>query len=203
MINQNSKLSVGIALLFEIILIGAAFMSITSRQWKNLSLTLLAMVCLLLPFIITRIANMKHITLPPSFQFITVIFVILAQYLGEIKKFYQTYWWWDLLLHAIAGSFVVIITLYIIKGIIRKEQETTDQRFTLFTSLAAFSCSIALGTLWEMFEFTGDYLFKANMVKGGLEDTSTDLLIKIVAAFITSMIYYYHSLKGIRRLPYD
>ena len=161
MINQNSKLSVGIAVLFEMILIGAAFMSITSRLWKNLTLTLLAMVCLLLPFIITRIANMKHISLPPSFQLITVNFVILAQYLGEIKKFYQIYWWWDLLLHAIAGSFVVIITLYIIKGIIRKEQETTDQRFTFFTSLAAFSCSIALGTLWEMFEFSGDYLFKA------------------------------------------
>lgn len=46
-----------------------------------------------------------------------------------------------------------------------------------------------------MFEFVGDYLFKTSMVKGGLEDTSTDLLVKIIAAFITSIIYYFRNLK--------
>ncbi len=46
-----------------------------------------------------------------------------------------------------------------------------------------------------MFEFTGDYLFESSMVKGGLEDTSTDLIIKIVVSFITSMICYYRGLK--------
>lgn len=195
--NQNSKLSVGIALLFEVILIVTAIVNIATRQWMDLSLTLLAMVCLILPFIITRIANKTSITLPTNFQSITVIFIVMAQYLGEIIKFYQIFWWWDLLLHAIFGSYAVIIALYSIKGTIRKEQETTLQRFTLFTVIFAFSFSIALGALWEMFEFTGDYLFNTNMVKGGLEDTSSDLLVKILAAFITSLIYYYSSLKKI------
>lgn len=193
--NQNGKLSVGIVVLFEIILMVTAIVSIATRQWKNLSLTLLAMVCLFLPFIITRMANIKNITLPSSFQPITLVLIFLAQYLGEIKKFYLIFWWWDLLLHAIFGSFAVVIALYSIKGTIKKEQETTEQRFTLFTIIFAFSFSIALGTLWEMFEFTGDYLFKSGMVKGGLEDTSTDLLIKIMAAFITAIICYYRSLK--------
>ena len=192
--NQNNKLSLGIAVLFEIILIVTAIVSITTKQWKNLFLTLLAIVCVMLPFIITRIANIKNIVLPSSFQLITLVLVFLAQYLGEIMKFYLIFWWWDLLLHAIFGSFAVIIALYLIQGIIRKEQETSEQRFILFTLLFSFNFSIALGTLWEMFEFTGDYLVKANMVKGGLEDTSTDLLITILAAFITSIICYFRSL---------
>jgi hypothetical protein len=125
----------------------------------------------------------------------TLTFVILAQYLGEIKKFYQIFWWWDLLLHAIFGSYALIIALYLIKGIIRKEQGTSDQRFTLFIIIFAFSFSITLGTLWEMFEFIGDYLFKAGMVKGGIEDTSTDLLINIMAAFITAIICYLSEFK--------
>jgi len=190
MYNQNSKLSVGIAVLFEIILIVTAIVSITTKQWKDLFLTSLAIVCVILPFIITRIANIKNIVLPSSFQLITLVLVFLAQYLGEIMRFYLIFWWWDLLLHAIFGSFAVIIALYLIQGVIRKEQEATEQRFTLFTILFSFNFSIALSTLWEMFEFTGDYLIKANMVKGGLEDTSTDLLITIFAAFITSIIYY-------------
>lgn len=194
--NQNRKLSEGIALLFEIILIVAAIINIVTRQWKNLTLTLLAIVCLTLPFLISRIANIKNIVLPSSFQSITLIFVFLAQYLGEIKKFYQIFWWWDLLLHAIFGSYAVIIALCLIRGTIRKRQEITKQRFTLFAIIFAFSFSVALGILWELFEFTGDYIFKTNMVKGGLEDTSTDLLIKVLAAFITSIICYFRSLKN-------
>jgi len=190
--NQNSKLSIGIAVLFEIILILTAIVSIATSQWKNVALTLLAMACLILPFLITRIANIKNLVLPSSFQTIMLIFIFLAQYLGEIKKFYLYLWWWDLFLHAIFGSFAVIIALYLIKGTIRKEPETSEQRFILFNLVFAFSFSVSL---WEMFEFIGDYFFKANMVKGGLEDTSSDLLIKILAAFITSVICYYRSLK--------
>lgn len=193
--NQNSKLSIAIALLFEIILIGTAIINIATREWKDLFLTLLAMVCLTLPFLITRIANIKSITLPPRFQLITLLFIVMAQYLGEIVRFYQIFWWWDLLLHAIFGSYAVIFALHSIKGTIQKEQQTTEQRFALFSVIFAFSLSIALGTLWEMVEFAGDYLFNTNMVKGGLEDTSSDLIVKIFAAFITSVICYNRCLK--------
>jgi len=193
--NQNSKLSVGLAMLFELILIVTAIISTVSRQWKNITLTLLAMVCLVLPFITKGICNKKNIVLPSSFEIIMLLFIFLAQYLGEIKKFYQIFWWWDLLLHAIFGSYSVIIALYSIRGITRKVQDTTNQGFTLFAIIFAFCFSIALGTLWEMFEYMGDYLLNTNMVKGGLEDTSTDLLVKILAAFITAIIYYNRSLK--------
>lgn len=189
--NQYSKLSVVVAALFEIILMVTAIEGIATRQWKTLSLALLAMVCLSIPFLIIRIANRKNIVLPSSFQSITLTFVILAQYLGEIKNFYQIFWWWDLLLHAIFGSYAVIIALYLIRGTIRKRQEITKQRFTLFAIIFAFSFSVALGILWELFEFMGDYLLKTSMVKGGPEDTSTDLLIKVLAAFITSIICYF------------
>ncbi|BCZ45894.1 hypothetical protein psyc5s11_19610 [Clostridium gelidum] len=62
--------------------------------------------------------------------------------------------------------------------------------------IIAYPCiSITLGTLWEMIEFLADYFFKADMVNGGLEDTATDLLIKIFFAFITSIIWYYRKMK--------
>jgi len=186
----SGKLSVRLAALFEVILFVTGCISIASSRWKSVAVVLLSMVCLILPFIITHIFKVRNIVLPPSFEIVTLVFIFLAQYLGEINQFYQLFWWWDLLLHAIFGSYVVKIGLYSIKGIIRKDKGTTKQRFTLFVVIFAFSFSIALGTLWEVFEFIGDYLFKTNMVKGGLEDTLSDLLVKVVAASTTSIVYY-------------
>lgn len=194
--NKNSKLIIGMAVVFEIILIITAILSIASGQWKNLMLSLIAIVSIVLPFIITHIANIKKIILPSSFQLISLLFILLAQYFGEIKKFYFIFWWWDLLLHAISGGYAVVIALYLMQGIIIREKEITEQRFVIFTIMFAFCFSIALGTLWEMFEFVGDYLFKTTMVKGGLEDTSSDLLLKTLSAFITSIICYYRKLRS-------
>ncbi len=191
MINKNDKLATGIAILFELILISTAIANIASRQWKNLALSLLAIICLILPFIITHIANIKNIILPSTFKLITLLFIFSAQYLGEIKKFYNIFWWWDLSLHSICGSYAVIIALHLIPDIIRNKPQITKKRFTLFAAIIAFSFSTTLATLWEIFEFIGDYLFKTNMAQGGIQDTATDLLVEILAAFITSAIYYY------------
>lgn len=198
MINKNSKLAIGIAVLFEIILIATSILSIASKHWENLTLSLLAIICIMLPFLIIHISNVKKIVLPSHFQLISLLFILFAQYFGEIKDFYIIFWWWDLLLHAIFGSYAVLIALHLIQGIFIKQREITKQRFTIFTLIFAFSFSITLGTLWEMFEFVGDYLFKTNMVTGGLEDTSTDLLIKIFSAFITSIICYYRKPKNLK-----
>jgi hypothetical protein len=46
-----------------------------------------------------------------------------------------------------------------------------------------------------MYEFSGDYLFGTEMVKGGLDDTATDLLIMIAAATATSIYYYFKNRK--------
>jgi hypothetical protein len=134
--------------------------------------------------------------LPPSFQLITILFIFSAQYLGEIRKFYLKFWWWDLLLHAVSGSYVVIIAIYLNKSSNRKKQEVTEHQFIILNTIFAFGFSIALGTLGEIFEFIGDYLLKTNMIKGGLNDTATDLIIKILAALITSLFITYKSCKS-------
>ncbi len=191
MIHYGKLSIIAITILFAIILLVTAMVSIASGEWKNLSLTLLASVCLIIPFIIRHFANLKNLVLPARFELTTIILIFMAQYLGEIKNFYLMFWWWDLLLHAIFGSYAVIIGRYLIGGIFNKKEEISEQRFEFFKIAVAFSVSITLGAFWEMFEFVGDYLFKATMVKGGLEDTATDLLITILAAFITSLRYYY------------
>lgn len=191
---HDSKLPVVSAILFETILLVTLIVSIISKQWQDFFLSLLAIVCLLLPFIISYLAKKMNIMLPSSFQTIALLYIFSAQYLGEIRKFYSL-WWWDLLLHALFGGYAVIIAINLRKGVIQKDQAATNKRFTLFTALFAFCFSIALGTLWEIFEFGGDYFFKTSMVKDGLLDTATDLIVKIIAAFLTAALFCATQLK--------
>lgn len=191
MYNKYSKTAVFLAALLEIIIIITAITSVAANDWKILKLSLITIVLLVLPFVITHASNKKKLLLPPGFKLISLIFIFLALYFGEINDFYMKFLWWDLMLHVAFGSYMVIVSLYLMKGVIKKEKDVSQKRFVMFTVIFAFSISIALGTMWELFEFAGDYFLKTGMVKGGLEDTSSDLFIKILASFITSAIYYY------------
>jgi len=75
------------------------------------------------------------------------------------------FWWWDLFLHGIFGGYGVIIAMHLIQEVIQKEKKVSTKRFATFSLIFAFCFSITLGTLWEIFEFLGDYFFNANMVK--------------------------------------
>ncbi|MNP72010.1 hypothetical protein D3C76_1684750 [compost metagenome] len=77
----------------------------------------------------------------------------------------------------------------LIKGIIRKEAEISEERFFTFKTIFAFTFSITLGTLWEMFEYIGDLILKTDMLTGGIHDTASDLLINIFTSLLTISIY--------------
>ena len=198
MINKKSKVAIGITILFEIILIGTATFNVISKHKNNLFILFAAMFFILLPFIITYIANKTKLMLPSSFQPLAVIFILLALYFGEFLKFYSRFWWWDLFLHGAFGCYGVIIALHLLLGIIRKEKNISTRRFAIFSVTLAFCFSITLGTLWEIIEFLCDYFFKTNTVNGGLEDTATDLIVKIIGAFVTSLISYHSKLKNLK-----
>lgn len=189
--NRSGKLATGIAVLFGIVLIISIILYSVTNQWKALSLSIFTLGCLTLPFGISHVVKRKEILLPSSFQWLTLMFIFMAQYFGEIHKFYFIFWWWDLLLHAIAGSYGVIIGLHLPQGIIQKARNTSKEQFAFFSVLFAFCFSVTLSTLWEIFEFVGDFMIKSNMVKGGLEDTASDLLITLFTALITTMLSYF------------
>ncbi|MPN25933.1 hypothetical protein SDC9_173354 [bioreactor metagenome] len=73
--------------------------------------------------------------------------------------------------------------------------QTEMRRYILLTASVAVAFSIALSTLWETFEYIGGYLFGAEMVKGGLEDTMTDMMANISASLLTAMVLCYQSLR--------
>jgi hypothetical protein len=185
--NIKNKIAIVLTIIFEITTIMFGFKSLKSGNSRDFLISILVGICFLIPFMISAIANRKKILLPSGFNIVSILFIFGTQYLGELRKFYTRYWWWDLLLHGVFGIYTVIISLNISQGIISKNQGTSQRRYKILNKIYAFSFSVALGTIWEIFEYVGDYLFKTKMVKGGLEDTATDLLVHLIAAFVTAV----------------
>lgn len=43
------------------------------------------------------------VNIPPEFQVLAILFVFASLFLGEVRSFYERFWWWDTALHASSG----------------------------------------------------------------------------------------------------
>jgi hypothetical protein len=185
-----NKLTKAVSLIILMILLINSLIYIEARQFKSLFILLFAILLILFIFIAKN-----NLLLPPNFALAATLFVFLTLFLGEICDFYTKFWIWDLLLHFISGIYLVIIAMFIFKNTLIKSPNTNYLKYIILIIFSAFSFSICIGTLWEIYEFICDYFFKTDMVKGGLEDTLSDIISNTIGAFIPSIIYFIKFLK--------
>lgn len=124
---------------------------------------------------------------------LAIIFLIYATLLlGELGAFYQRFWWWDLLLHAGAALGFGIIG-FLILSILHIREKIAANPITI--AVFSFTFAVAIGVLWEIFEFGVDQLLDTNLQKSGLWDTMGDLIVDCVGAGIASVLGFLY-LKG-------
>lgn len=82
---------------------------------------------------------------------------------------------------------------FIILFVIHKKGKIEAKAFWLV--IFSFSFALAIGVLWEIFEFSMDQVFGFNMQKSGLIDTMWDLIVDALGAFLSSLAGYLY-LKG-------
>lgn len=187
------KIEIILELLFCSLMIYLIITSLFFMDYHKLFLSILAMFCSFIPFIITKIARKKSVYIPKPFTIIFLLFIFFSQYLGEIRNFYYRIWWWDILLHVVSGILFVLGGYFFINELRKRAELTIKSPF--FTSLFIFSISMTLETFWEVFEFLGDYFFNTNMLKSGLNDTITDTIVNILGAFAASIVFYFKERK--------
>jgi len=169
-----------IRLFIIIALVGAAL----EKDWTILFISILVLALTFLPSLIEK--NYK-IHLPVEFELVIIIFMYASLFLGEVKGYYTIFWWWDLILHAgsgIAFGFIGFLILYVLykSGKIKANPSTI--------AMFSFSFGLAIGTMWEIFEFTLDNSLGINLQKSGLKDTMWDLIIDGAGALIASFTGY-------------
>ena len=149
-------------------------------------------VILLLSFTPAIIEHRLRVPLPVELTLITCVFLYASFALGEVRDFYEKFWWWDLALHGLSAltiggiGFLGIYVFYMTNRI---------RVAAGWIATITFALAVSVGTIWEIFEFLMDWNFGFNMQKSGLTDTMTDLLINAVGAAIAASIGYFYVYK--------
>lgn len=144
--------------------------------------------------------------IPNYMSILYFLFLYCAIYLGEVRNFYYIVPHWDTILHAFSGGMLGAFGFTLV-SILNDSSKVEVALSPLFVCLFAFCFAIAVGALWEIYEFTGDGLFGLNMQKfrtadgtvlighNALSDTMKDLIIDSVGAFIVVAVGYLTMLK--------
>ncbi len=158
------------------------------RVWLSAFLVALIIASLLSPLVFRR---KMEVEIPAEFHLTAVVFIFASLYLGEVRDFYQRFWWWDIALHTSAGLLMGIVGFLLVY--LLNENKRVDMHMTPgFISMFAFLFAVTIGTLWEIFEFSMDRLLGVNMQKpmlgdpSGLTDTMWDMIVNAVGAFFIS-----------------
>ena len=191
-INPDSVL-LGLSFFFRFLLLYAIIISIITKHWTAIFISLFALVLTFMPSFISK--NYK-VYLPAEFEFLTILFIYMTIFLGEIKGYYLKYWWWDNLLHTFSGiafgflGFLLVYTLYKAGKISTKP---------IFLSLFAFCFALSIGAVWEMVEFNIDNTIHTDMQRRGtgVFDTMYDLTEDACGALFASIVGFFY-LKGVK-----
>jgi len=142
-----------------------------------------------------------RLSIPSGMIVAYALFLYCAIYLGEVRNFYFIIPHWDTILHAFSGAAIGALGFSIV-SLLNKSETVAFSLSPVFVALFAFCFAIALGVVWEIYEFSIDYFLNTNMQKYALEsgeqlvgqaaltDTMKDLIVDAIGAFAISVIGY-------------
>lgn len=173
-------------------LVVAGLASLIFQRWE---LAFVAIATLAASMVPAALAARMDIRLPVPFLSFTVIFIFATLFLGEALDFYNRYWWWDLLLHGSSAIGFGLVGFVFIFYLFEGDKYAAPPWATAFLG---WCFAVAIGTMWEIFEFAMDQIFGTNMQKSGLMDTMTDLIVDVVCAALGALSGFLY-LKGLER----
>lgn len=181
----NKLIVVGLVcfMVYQLLINGAS-----SSLTKNLSLLAIIPI-IFIPTLINKLFNYKF---SEALIFLYFSFFIVSFVLGSILEFYIKISWFDLFAHFLSGIVCSSLSLIIIK-----KYNLLNNKNLIFTIIFILSFSSFIASLWEFFEFFSDKLFATDaqwVIKTGIDDTMTDLLISFLSSIVFS-IYYYLNMK--------
>lgn len=182
----------GVTLGLQLILLVEVVFALRGGQWFTAFLTSMIIAITMLPVLFAR---RLRIYIPSQLQLLAIAFVFASLFLGEVRGYYTRFWWWDIALHASSGFLLGILGFVLVH--VMNEAERIDMHMKPgFVAFFAFVFAVAVGALWEIFEFSMDYFFGMNMQKAmlgdpsGLTDTMWDLIVDTLGALVIAVLGY-------------
>lgn len=189
-----SRLYWGLLIILQTIMLAELVVLLVAGQWVNVLQVATIMALTLAPLAFHRRLPVR---IPPEFQTLAITFVFASLFLGEVRSYYQLIWWWDVSLHATSGLLFGIVGFLLVYVLNENERIEISLR-PRFVALFACVFAIAVGALWEVFEYGVDQTFGTNMQKprlgdpSGLTDTMWDLSFDVIGALLISAFGWWY-----------
>ena len=167
-------------------------------QWQNAAVVV-GIIGLTVAPVVLR--DRLSVRMPYAFQILVLVFVFASLFLGEVREFYLRFPWWDSLLHFGSGLLLGMLGFMLIY-LMNEDERVHLRMMPGFMALFAFCFALALGALWEVFEFAADELLGMQMQKpmfgdeSGLTDTMWDLVLDTLGAAIVSLYGFVYMRRG-------
>ncbi len=178
--------------LLQLSIIIAIIRFVYLENWINVFLSGGILLVTFLPAILRR--SLK-VHLPVEIDLLTIFFIYVTLFLGEVHAYYTLFWWWDLVLHGSSGILFGIAG-YLLVSILNAEERIHFKMRPGFIALFSFAFALMISALWEVFEFAMDQLLGFTMQHNSLVDTMGDLIIDSIGALIIAVLGFFYSKKG-------
>ena len=159
---------------------------------------LLGVAAILLP---VRLMRRWDVEIPRVMFLLYIAFLYCAIFLGEVRSFYYNVPHWDTVLHIFSGGMLGTLGFSMI-AIFNNTERIPLNLSPLFVAVFAFCFALALGAVWEIYEFAADCFLATNMQKfaldngtalvgqAALRDTMKDLIVDALGAVGASAVGY-------------
>ena len=182
----------------QLLILAALVVSVVEQAWLTVFLAAGAFLVTLVPAYIRR--SFK-VYLPLEFDFVIILFIFASLILGEVRSYYERFWWWDIALHTSAGMVMGMMGFALV-FILNRHEQVAVALAPLFVAIFSFCFAEAIGVIWELFEFAMDNFFGTNMQRSGLVDTMSDLIVNTIGAAVVSTVGYFYA-RGADSLMFD
>ena len=147
---------------------------------------ILAIALLFLPLYLRFIFKIQF---PRTATSLFYLFLFLSIYLGSYVELYDILWWWDILIHALAGLLLGFLAMFLVNHLAKKGANSP-----VYIFLFVLCFSMSLTALWEIFEFMIDEIFNMDLQhasdllgQNALFDTMFDIISGTVGAIISAL----------------
>ncbi len=158
---KNNKIPTILYLFLRLLVIIIMIYSIVIGKYENAFTCLLVLVLLLMPFILEEKLKIEF---SGTLEVTMLLFVFVAEIIGEVNAGYQNIPNLDTIMHTLNG-FIMGAVGFSLVNMLNKDERTGLKLNTKFLLIASFCFSMTIGVLWEFFEFGVDQIFNADMQK--------------------------------------
>lgn len=182
-------------LMCALVLIPAAIFVVRGNLVSSLS----TFFIFLLMFVPSIVKEHYRLHLPFAIHVWIIVFIYLTLFLGEVARLYESIPLWDKFLHFQSG-FLLGASGFILLYMLNEHEKIKLGLSPGFVAVFAITFSIAIGVVWEILEFIGDWIF-GSAWQANNTDTMWDLIADGGGALIISIIGYFWMYRH-KKLPF-